>query len=151
MPKQGSAEATVAAPPDEVFAVVTDIDRLPEWNAVMTDVVESPAALAPGTEWVVGFRAMGQSWNSRSRLDEIDRARRVFQYRSGTDDDNPSYTTWRWQIEPAGDGSRVTLSWDLNPKTFWRRALVAHLRSRQLRSEVPASLAALARRVESSS
>ena len=151
MSKRGSAEATAAASPDAVFALVTDLDRLPEWNTIMTGVVERPAELAPGAEWVVGFRAMGQSWNSRSRLEEIDRARRVFQYRSGTDDDNPSYTTWRWQVDPDGEGARVRLSWDLNPKTFWRRALIVHLRSRQLRSEVPASLAALTRRVESSS
>ena len=150
MPKQGSAEATIAAPPDDVFAFITDLDRLPEWNTIMTGVVERPAELAPGAEWVVGFRALGRSWSSRSRVEEIDRARRVFQYRSGTDDGNPSYTTWRWQVDPDGDGSRVTLGWELRPKTFWRRALIVHVRNRQLRSEAPASLAALASRLEPS-
>ncbi|MGH9033974.1 MAG: SRPBCC family protein [Acidimicrobiia bacterium] len=151
MPKRGSAETTVAAPPDDVFALITAIDRLPEWNAIMTGVVERPAELAPGAEWVVGFHALGRSWNSRSRVDEVDRARRVFQYRSRTDDDNPSYTVWRWQVDPDGDGSRITLGWDLEPKTFWRRVLIAHVRNRQLRSEVPASLDALARHVGSPS
>jgi uncharacterized protein YndB with AHSA1/START domain len=150
MPKRGSFETTLAASPDAVFALVTDIDRLPEWNSIMTEVVERPAELVPGAEWVVGFRSMGQSWNSRSRLEEIDHDRRVFQYRSGTDDDNPSYATWRWEIASDGDGARVALSWDLNPKTFWRRALIVHLRSRQLRSEVPASIDALAGHLGSS-
>ncbi len=38
----------------------------------------------------------------------------VFAYRSCTDDGNPWYAIWRWQIAPDGDGaSRVTVSWDL--------------------------------------
>ncbi|MGH8984249.1 MAG: SRPBCC family protein [Acidimicrobiia bacterium] len=151
MPKRGSTETTVAAPPHDVFAFITDLDRLPEWNTIMTGVVERPAELAPGAEWVVRFHALGRSWNSRSRVEEIDRSRRVFQYRSGTDDGNPSYTVWRWQVDPDGDGSRVTVGWELRPKTFWRRALIVHVRNRQLRSEAPASLAALGRHVGSPS
>ena len=62
---------------------------------------------------------MGQSWRSRSRLEELDRERRVFTYRSGTDDGNPSYA-------------------------LWRKVLLGPVRHRQLRrSEVPASIAAL--------
>jgi hypothetical protein len=71
---------------------------------------------------------------------------RVFAYRSGTDDGNPSYAIWRWVVEDASDGgSKVTVSWDLNPATFWRRLLLARVRARQLRREVPASIDSLAR------
>jgi uncharacterized protein YndB with AHSA1/START domain len=150
MGRRGSATATLAAAPDAAFALLTDVDRLPEWNAIMAGVVERPEALVSGAQWVVEFRALGQSWRSRSQLEELDPARRLFVYRSGTDDGNPSYARWRWAVEDAGDGrSRVTASWDLHPATFWRRWLLAPVRSRQLQREVPASIAALGRALTS--
>jgi hypothetical protein len=87
---------------------------------------------------------MGQTWSSRSRVEAIDRPTRRFSYRSGTDDPNPSYTVWHWSIEPHPGGSLVSVSWDLNPRTFWRRHLVVHLRRRALAQEVPASIRDLA-------
>jgi hypothetical protein len=75
----------------------------------------------------------------------------VFAYRSGADDGNPSYAIWRWQVDPLEQGgSLVTVSWDLHPATFWRRALLARIRARQLRREVPASIVALTRALQGS-
>jgi uncharacterized protein YndB with AHSA1/START domain len=146
-----SVAGTVQAPPNEVFAFLTDLDRLADWNAIMTGVVDRPETLAAGAEWVVEFKAMGNRWRSRSRVEEYDAARRVFAYRSCTDDGNPSYAIWRWEVEAAPEGeSRVTVSWDLNPATFWRRVLLARIRARQLRREVPASIDALARTLQAS-
>jgi uncharacterized protein YndB with AHSA1/START domain len=51
---KSSVEATVEAPAAAVFDLISDIDRLPEWNANMTEVVERPSGeLAAGAEWVV--------------------------------------------------------------------------------------------------
>lgn len=151
MGAKGSVSGTVPEPPDEVFAVLTDLDRLPDWNAIMTRVVERPDSLEPGCEWVVEFKALGNTWRSRSRLEDHDAKERVLAYRSATDDGNPSYAVWRWAVTPGPDGgSVVTVSWDLNPKTFWRRLLLARIRARQLRREVPASIDALASAVERS-
>jgi hypothetical protein len=144
MRKRASVTRTVSAPASEAFALVTDVDRLPEWNAGMTRVVDRPDVPTPGCEWVVELRAMGQTWRSRSRLEELDAARRVFRYRSGTDDANPSYAVWEWRVDAAGADSLVTVSWELHPATFWRKVLLASVRHRQLRrTEVPASIAAL--------
>ena len=120
-----------------MFGLLTDIDRLAEWNHIITRVLHRPTDLAPGAEWVVEMHAMGQTWPSRSRVEAIDRPTRRFSYRSGTDDANPSYTLWHWSIEPHPGGSLVSVSWDLNPRTFWRRHLVVHLRRRALAQEVP--------------
>jgi uncharacterized protein YndB with AHSA1/START domain len=136
----------VPGSPETVFDLITDLDRLPDWNANMTALVERPPALTPGAEWVVEFRAMGQTWRSRSRLETLDRERRVFAYRSGTDDGNPSYAVWEWRVGENGDGADVTVAWELHPATFWRKVLLGPVRHRQLRrTEVPASIAALAR------
>lgn len=140
-----SASHVVPASADAVFATLTDIARLPEWNAAMTSVIEKPDGLDVGAEWLVEFHALGQTWRSRSIVEELDVAGRRFVYRSGTDDGNPSYARWTWTVADEGAGSRVTVAWELRPATFWRRVLLVRVRARQLaRTEVPASLAALA-------
>lgn len=145
MTAAGSASAIVPATADGVFGTLTDIEGLPAWNDVMTSVIEKPARLEVGAEWLVEFRALGQTWRSRSVVEEIDVAARRFVYRSRTDDGNPSYARWTWDVSHHADGSRVSVSWELHPATFWRRVLLVRIRARQLaRHEIPASLAALA-------
>jgi uncharacterized protein YndB with AHSA1/START domain len=148
----GTAVGHVSSSPSEVFGLLTDVERLPQWNSIITGVVERPEALTPGAEWVVQLKAMGNSWASRSTIEEYDPRGCVFAYRSGTDDGNPSYARWRWTVAPAPDGgSRVTVSWDLHPQTFWRRALLVRIRGRQLRREVPASIESLSRALREAS
>jgi uncharacterized protein YndB with AHSA1/START domain len=139
----------VAAPAQTVFDTLVYLEGLPSWNDAITRVLEVPARLEVGSEWVVEMSAMGQRWASRSHALELDPVRRVFAYRSCTDDGNPSFAEWRWRVEDSGSGCRVTVSWVVNPKTFWRRVLLAHFRRRQLaRAEVPRSLEALAETCE---
>ena len=142
---QGTSSSVIGAPADTVFRTLTDIGGLPAWNDKMTRVVEQPPAPRPGAEWVVEFHALGQTWRSRSVLDDLDPARGRFAYRSRTDDGNPSEARWEWEVVPDPAGSKVTVRWSLWPETFWRRVLLVRIRSRQLaRTEIPASLAALA-------
>ena len=139
------ASTIVPASADAVFRTLTDITRLPEWNDVMTSVIEKPDRLEVGAEWLVEFHALGQTWRSRSTVEEVDSDARRFAYRSRTDDGNPSYARWTWEVREHAGGSQVSVTWDLHPVTFWRRVLLVRIRSRQLaRNEVPASLAALA-------
>jgi uncharacterized protein YndB with AHSA1/START domain len=146
MERHGSAHGSIEAPADLVFATITDLAHLPAWNRRMTGVVELPAELAVGAEWVVGFRIGGKRFNSRSVVEELDGRRRRFVHRSKPDDENPSCTVWTWQVEPEGPGSRVTVRWDLKPLTRGRRLFAAPFRAWQIpRHDVPASLAALAR------
>jgi hypothetical protein len=78
MPTNTSASAVVGAQSDSVFALLTDIDRLGEWNSIVTRVLQRPAVLEAGAEWVVEMHAMGQTWASRSRVEEIDPSARRF-------------------------------------------------------------------------
>jgi len=139
------ASQFVAAPADDVFALITTPERLPEWNGAIVRVVDAPATLSPGAEWVVQLSALGQSWPSRSTVVTIDRRARHFAYRSQSDDGNPSYADWSWSIADAPGGCEVTVSCALYPATFWRRVLLSRIRSWQLRRrELPSSLHALA-------
>jgi uncharacterized protein YndB with AHSA1/START domain len=142
--RTGTATGTVPASPAEVFEAFTDIDRLPEWNTTVRRVVERPAALGEGAEWVVAVKPPGMpEWLSRSKAIEHDPVGHRFRYRSATDDGNPSWAIWEWNAEADGGGSTVTVSWELHPKTFARRVLFSRLRHRALRREVQASIEAL--------
>ena len=140
----GAATTRVSASAREVFDLITDLDRLPEWNQAIERILEHPEALTPGAEWVVVMHPSGTPrWKSRSHLEEIEPCARLV-YRSHSEDTNPSYARWQWDITPAHDGVQVTVSWDAHPKTMGRRLLAARIRRRMLAREVPESLEALA-------
>ncbi len=138
-----SASAHVDAPPEAVLRVVTSVSRLPEWNPAITDVIDVPEHLEPGTVWKVRLHALGQSWVSTSTVVALDTAAGRFAYRSQSDDGNPSYADWEWHVKPDGDGSRVTVAVDLHPLSFWRKHLLLRIRRPVLRKEMQRSVAAL--------
>gem|GEM_PF-1486394 len=139
-----SASRVIDASADDVFRTVTDITRLPDWNAAITAVIEQPDHLDVAVQWIVEMHALGRTWHSRSVVEAIDPIGRIFAYRSATDDGNPSYALWTWVVTNHQDGALVTVVCELHPRTFWRRVLLVRVRSRQLgRTELTHSLATL--------
>jgi uncharacterized protein YndB with AHSA1/START domain len=131
-----------------VFRFLTDVSKLPEWNQAITEVVDSPTRLEPGAVWRVRIHALGQSWVSKSRVSDLDPQTLRFSYRSESDDGNPSYADWAWQVEPDGDGSMVSVSVEVKPVTFWRKHLLVRIRRPALRREMHNSLSALGTAVQ---
>jgi LmbE family N-acetylglucosaminyl deacetylase len=127
----------------DVFALVCDLDRLPRWNDAISRVVSRPDALTAGAEWTVAMRDGAMRWTSRSTIVRYDPDAMVFVYRSGTDDDNPSYAEWHWSATQDGDDAVLEVGWRLHPRTALRQWVLAPYRARRLRREVPASLARL--------
>jgi uncharacterized protein YndB with AHSA1/START domain len=139
-----SASRIIDASADEVFRIVTDTARLPEWNRAITAVIDRPDRITVGDQWIVEMRALGQRWHSRSEVEVLDPTGRCFAYRSATDDANPSYALWTWVVADHPAGALVTIACELHPATFWRRALLVRIRSRQLaHTELMESLVAL--------
>jgi uncharacterized protein YndB with AHSA1/START domain len=142
----GTALGNVNADPDVTFRLITDIDRLPEWNRAIELVVEPAPDLTPGTEWVVKMHpSRGMTWQSRSQVEVIDKDTRLFKYRTRNADGNPSYTDWKWEVVPLDSMAQVSVTWDVYLKTLDRKLLAGPIRQRQLRKEVAASLRALDR------
>ena len=139
------ASTSVSAPPDVVFRHITDIARLPQWNKEISEIREAPAVVEPGAQWLVEIKAMGTHWGSRSEAIEVDAATRVFAYRSVTDDGNPSYADWRWELtaHDNGNATRVDVVMSAHPRTFWRKHLLSNLRRPVLRRAMQRSLDAL--------
>jgi uncharacterized protein YndB with AHSA1/START domain len=144
----GQASVRVDAGPEAVFDFITNVGRLPEWNTAIESVVEQPAALSEGAEWQVRMHPPRlPGWGSISRVEELDRGRHRFAYRTRNADGNPSYTEWGWEIAGSGDeadAADVTVTWTVHLKTFDRRFFGGPIRRRQLAREVPHSLSALA-------
>lgn len=133
----------IEASPDALFARLTDVAVLPSWNRAIREVFQQPETLVPGAIWKVRIHAQGATWTSKSELIELDRVSRRFSYRSQSDDGNPSYADWAWAVDAVASGSKVTVTVDINPKTFLRRHLLIRVRKPGLRKEMETSLAKL--------
>jgi hypothetical protein len=146
----GQARLHVDADPMSVFDLITDVDRLPEWNRAIEAVVERPAKLAEGTQWTVRMHPPRMpAWGSVSRVEHFDRNTRRFAYETRNTDGNPSYVRWAWKVDTDEDGTTVVVTWDCYLETFDRRTFAGPIRKRGLAREVPASLTALAAAVRS--
>lgn len=141
----GDAHIAIDADPDVVFDLLTDVDRLCEWNVAIERVVDRPATLTTGAEWTVQMHPPRMpSWGSASRVTELDPVCRRFTYETRNTDGNPSSVTWAWDVRPVAGGAGVTVRWDCSLRTFDRRHFAGPMRKRQLEREVPKSLTALA-------
>jgi uncharacterized protein YndB with AHSA1/START domain len=140
----GTETVELSASASDVFDLLVNVDRLPEWNAHVHHVIERPECpLAAGVEWVVQMRAMGGRWPSRARALTVDQAALSFEHRSCSDDGNPSYALWSWRVNPSVHGSTLTVTWAVYPRSFWRKLLIARARRPVLAEEVRASLAGM--------
>jgi len=139
------ATVAIGAEPPVLFELITNIERLPEWNAAIEQVIDRPGRLLPGETWTVQMHpARLMRWKSVSTIQELDGAALRFSYRTVNADGNPSYALWRWEVTPEVTGARMSVSWDVYLETLDRRLLAGPVRRRQLRKEVAASLVSLA-------
>jgi uncharacterized protein YndB with AHSA1/START domain len=145
------ATGEVAAPAADVFAALTDVAALPRWNACIDRVLEPlDRPMEAGSVWVVQMKipVPPASWPSRATCTTYDAERFTFAHRSVTDDGNPSFVEWRWQVTPLTPAtSRVDVTWSVNPRTLWRRLVLARMRRPQLVAEVGRSLRTLDRQL----
>jgi uncharacterized protein YndB with AHSA1/START domain len=139
-----SAEIAIVADARSLFGIITDVDRLPEWNGAIERVIDRPAGLAPGATWTVQMHpARMMRWRSVSTVETIDPERMRFSYRTVNADGNPSYALWHWEVTSQGARVTVAVRWDVSLETLDRRLIGGPLRRRQLRKEVAASLGAM--------
>jgi uncharacterized protein YndB with AHSA1/START domain len=144
----GRASVRIEATPQAVFDLITDVDRLSEWNAAIEAVLERPPELAEGVEWTIKMHPPRlPSWTSISRVEELDRRQLRFAYETRNGDGNPSYLKWAWHVTGTDGGAEVTVTWHAYLKTADRRYFGGPIRKRQLAREVPKSLIAMANTV----
>ena len=112
-PAGGRASTVIAAPPEAVWALVTDVTRTGEWSPENTGALWLDGATGPA----VGARFKGSNrrgrtkWATTCQVTVADPGRE-FVFVTGRPE-KPE-TRWRYTLEPEGDGAtRVTESFEL--------------------------------------
>jgi len=108
-PVSGSATVRVDAPPDIVFALLTDLDQLPTFSPEnqRCEILDGSAAVAVGTKFRGYNRSGDYEWHADCLVTELEPGRR-FSYEVP-----PRYeyaTVWSYTVEPADEGCVVTES-----------------------------------------
>jgi hypothetical protein len=129
----GAVEQQIAAPADELYRMISDVTSTGERSTECRKVSWLPGS----TEPIVGarFRGHNRSRLARwSRVCEILEAEpgRVFAFRTVPEPRDPSRadsTTWRYELLPEGDHTRVRHSYEITvmPRPFFKRVYGALL------------------------
>jgi uncharacterized protein YndB with AHSA1/START domain len=96
----------IAAPPEKVWAVISDVTRTPEWSPVCHTVDWLP----PSSGVEIGARFKGHNklrmfkWSRECVIDEAEPAR---SFAFHTEIDGEEATRWRYTVEPTADGGSV--------------------------------------------
>ena len=98
----------IRAAPDKVFAFLADLANWPRWQSDMktTTLVNGQQSQVGATYRYVS-KAMGQTFDSTVRLVRVDAPREIAFEGEWAGMIRPS---GRYLVEPAGDGTRVTLN-----------------------------------------
>ena len=101
MPNTLEATIDIAATPDKVWAVVSDLGRMPEFSPTTLKMI--PLGTPRAGTWTVNFNKVGRKYyptTSRIVRYEPDQA---FAFRM-----NENGTVWSYTLEPTAAGTRVT-------------------------------------------
>ena len=99
------SEVAIAATPERVWQVLTDLHRMPEWSPELVRMVPlKRGGLRPG-QWYLGINRRGAVlWPTRSVVTVLEPGRAVGW------DTRTSGARWVYELEPAGEGTRVALT-----------------------------------------
>jgi uncharacterized protein YndB with AHSA1/START domain len=108
----GSATIHIDAPPEKVYAVVTDVSRMGEWSPETNAAEWLDGATGPA----VGVRFKGKNkngfarWSTKPRVVAADDGRE-FAFVVGFA--GRDLTKWTYRFEPDASGSKVTESFEM--------------------------------------
>ena len=96
------AETYVDAPPERVWAALSDLARMPDWSPELVRMVPLKRGGLRVGQWYLGInRRKAVVWPTRSVVAEVEPGRRL------TWDTKSSGARWIWELVPEGGGTRV--------------------------------------------
>ena len=110
----GEAQVHIEAPPDTVYAVVSDVTRMGEWSPETTKCEWLDGAAGPA----VGARFKGSNkhgparWTTKPKV-VVAEPGREFAFEVDTD------VRWSYRFDPEGTGTRVTESFEMLRDMRW--------------------------------
>ena len=110
MPTKGSATVEVAASANEVYAFLTDLDRLPTLSPEnqRCEFLDGASAIAVGVRFRGHNKAGDYEWHADCEVTVAD-AGKSFAYVVPPDFEHT--TTWGYDIEATGDNSCTVTEW----------------------------------------
>lgn len=146
-----SESVVVAASPEEVYDLVSDVTRTGEWSPVCVACWWDEGATGRAGDWFTGRNVTPErTWETRSLVDVADRGREFAWLVGG------SRARWGYTLEPVEGGTRLTESWEFLPGglAFMEERYGAdapaqvQARVRAAHEGIPATLAAIKRIAE---
>jgi uncharacterized protein YndB with AHSA1/START domain len=96
------AETLVHASPERVWAILTDLSRMPEWSPELVRMLPLKRGGLREGQWYLGVnRRKAVVWPSRNVVTTLDPGR-VLAWDTPT-----SGARWIFELEPTGDGTRL--------------------------------------------
>ncbi|MDQ4055530.1 MAG: SRPBCC family protein [Actinomycetota bacterium] len=96
------AEATVDAPPEQVWTLLTDFERMPEWSPELVRMLPLKRGGLRVGQWYLGInRRKAVVWPSRSVVAVLETGRSLAW------DTTSSGARWIWELSPAGESTHV--------------------------------------------
>ena len=146
-----SDSVVVAASPEELYDLVSDVTRTGEWSPVCVVCWWDEGATGRAGDWFTGRNVTPErTWETRSQVVVADRGRE-FAWEVGR-----AFVRWGYTLEPVDGGTRLTESWEFLPgglgyfaERFGDAApdQIAE-RTRQAHEGIPVTLAAIKRIAE---
>lgn len=120
---------SIDAPPQVVFDILADARQHPriDGSGSVQEVLEAPERLSRGAEFTVSMR-LGAPYKITNRVVEYDEGRRIAWRHFGGH-------RWRYELEPVGEGTRVTESFDYSRFSAPKARLMELLRFPQRNRE----------------
>ena len=111
-----SDSITISRPPESVYAIVADVTRIGELSPVCrSSAWDDPAQAGKEGAWFTGHNAIGEfTWDTHCQVVAADPGREFGFVNHGPNGDT-ELVRWGYTLEPAGDGTKVTESWQVLP------------------------------------
>ncbi|RDH78204.1 SRPBCC family protein [Mycolicibacterium moriokaense] len=147
-----SDSISVAVPPDELYALVSDVTRMGQWSPICRSCWWDEGAGPTVGAWFTGRNETpDRTWETRSQVVAADPGR-AFAWEV-----NHGWVFWGYEFEPEdGGGTRLTESWEFRPKGItgfherYGAEAEAEIQKRHdaAKSSIPATLAAIKKAAE---
>lgn len=96
------AEATVGAPPERVWELLTDFSQMAQWSPELVRMLPLKRGGLRVGQWYLGInRRKAVIWPTRSVVAAVETGRRLVW------DTRSSGAQWIWELEPVAGGTRV--------------------------------------------
>lgn len=145
------ASLVIAASPERLYAMVSDVTRMGEWSPVCTACWWDEGATAEVGAWFTGRNEVpGRTWETHCQVVTADPGR-AFAFCVGGD-----RVRWGYELRPVAGGTEVTETWEFLPagEAFFAERFGEEApgqiaeRAEAARTGMPATLAALKRAAE---